>query len=200
LAPSVGEVLGRMTQGGTIPRFVLTDGDPDPLQALKKEIEEKLSENWRDVRLRLLPTEVEHGSLMGIGLTCVRLYNELNYEKRQAFFKGELTRAKIYEIDRKYYYKYNEVLGVNAQAVIRKNDEAWNSFFELLKLKKQGRLPPHKKKVTPPGYWKDRFTGKKKVHILIRSDRYHIEPVDENGGYLVLEDFGLRIRYASRIK
>ena len=38
------------------------------------------------------------------------------------------------------------------------------------------------------------------MHILIRSDRYHIEPFDENGGYLVLEDFGLRIRHAGRIK
>jgi len=201
LSPSVGEVLGRMTQGGTIPRFVLTDGDPlDPLQALREEIEKRLSSNWRDVRLRLLPTEVEHGSLMGIGLTCVKLYNELNYEKRQAFFKGELTRDKMHEIDRKYYYKYNGVLGVNAQAVIQKNNEAWNSFFELLKLKKQGKLPPHISKVSPPGYWKDRFTGKKEIHIFIRSDRYHLEPVDENGGYLVLEDFGLRIRYAGRIK
>jgi putative transposase len=27
-----------------------------------------------------------------------------------------------------------------------------------------------------------------------------LEPVDENGGYLVLEDFGLRIRYAGRIR
>jgi hypothetical protein len=88
LSPPVGEVLGGMTQGGTIPRFVLTDGDPDPLQSLKEEIEGRLKSNWRDVRLRLLPTEVEHGSLMGIGLTCVRLYNELNYEKRQAFFQG----------------------------------------------------------------------------------------------------------------
>jgi len=43
----------------------------------------------------------------------------------------------MYEIDRRYYYKYNEVLGVNAQAVIRKSDEAWSSFFELLKLKKR---------------------------------------------------------------
>ena len=60
MAPPVGEVLGGMTQGGTIPRFVLTDGDPDPLQALKKEIAERLNSNWRDVRLRLLPTEVEH--------------------------------------------------------------------------------------------------------------------------------------------
>ena len=86
--PPVGEVLGGMTQGGTIPRFVLTDGDLDPLRALREEIERRLSDNWRIVRLRLLPTEVEHGSLMGIGLTCVKLYNELNYEKRQAFFKG----------------------------------------------------------------------------------------------------------------
>jgi putative transposase len=27
-----------------------------------------------------------------------------------------------------------------------------------------------------------------------------LEPVDENEGYLVLEDFGLRIRFAGRIK
>jgi hypothetical protein len=57
-----------MTQGGTIPRFVLTDGDPDPLQALREEIKERLSDNWRDVRLRLLSIEVEHRRLMGIGL------------------------------------------------------------------------------------------------------------------------------------
>jgi putative transposase len=115
-----------MTQGGTIPRIVPAGGDPDPLQSLREGIEKRLNDNHRAVRLRLLPTEDEHESLMGIGLTCVRLYNELNYEKRQAFFKGELTRDKMHEIDRRYYYKYNEVLGVNAQAVIRKSDEAWS--------------------------------------------------------------------------
>jgi len=73
-------------------RSLPADGHPDPLQALREEIEERLSDNWRDVRLRLLPTESEHESLMGIGLTCARLFNELNYEKRQAFFKGELTK------------------------------------------------------------------------------------------------------------
>jgi putative transposase len=67
-------------------------------------------------------------------------------------------------------------------------------------LKKKGRLPPHIKKVSPPGYWKDTFTGRKEMRIFIRGDRYHLESVDENGGYLVLEDFGLRIRYAGRIK
>jgi putative transposase len=89
---------------------------------------------------------------MGIGLTCARLFNELNYEKRQAFFKGGLTPEKNYEINRKYYYKYNKTLGVNAQAVIQKNDEAWNAFFKQLDLRKQRRLPPHIRKLSPPGY------------------------------------------------
>jgi putative transposase len=159
-----------------------------------------LKKNRRTVRLRLLPTESEHKDLMGIGLTCARLFNELNYEKRQAFFKGELTPEKYYEIDSKYYYKYNEVLGVNAQAVIQKNDEAWSTFFKQLDLKKQGRLPPHIRKVSPPGYWKDRLTGEKEIHILIRNDRYYLEPISEDEGYIVLEDFDLRIRYTGRIR
>jgi putative transposase len=111
-----------MTQGGRLPDHYSWMGIPTPLQALREEIEERLSDNRRTVRLRLLPTENEHESLIGIGLTCARLFNELNYEKRQAFFKGELTKKKYYEINRKYYYKYNETLGVNAQAIIQKND------------------------------------------------------------------------------
>ena len=109
-------------------------------------------------------------------------------------------RAKIYEIDKKYYYRYNETLGVNAQAVIQKNDEAWNAFFKQLDLKKQGRLPPHIRKVSPPGYWKDRLTGEKEIHILIRNDRYRVESISKNEGYIVLEDFDLRVRYAGRIR
>jgi putative transposase len=61
-------------------------------------------------------------------------------------------------------------------------------------------LPPHIKKLSPPGYWKDRETGEKKIHILIRNDRYHVEPISKNEGYIVLEDFDLRIRYAGRIR
>jgi putative transposase len=142
-----------------------------PLQALREEIKERLSESWRTVRLRLLPSESGHESLMDIGLTCARLFNEHNYEKRQAFFKGELKKRKNYEINSKYYYKYNEVLGVNAQAAIQKNDEAWKAFYEQLDQKKQGRLPLYIRKVSPPGYWKDRLTDEKEIHISIRSDR-----------------------------
>jgi transposase len=101
-----------MTQGGTTPRSLPTDGYPNPLQALREEIEERLKKNLGTVRLRMLPSESEHRDLMGIGLTCARLFNELNYEKRQAFFKGELSPEKYYEINKKYYHKYKEVLGV----------------------------------------------------------------------------------------
>jgi putative transposase len=61
-------------------------------------------------------------------------------------------------------------------------------------------LPPHIRKLSPPGCWKDRDTGEKKIHILIRNDRYHIEPISKNEGYIVLEDFDLRIRYVGRIR
>ncbi|MDT7889265.1 MAG: transposase [Desulfurococcales archaeon] len=61
-------------------------------------------------------------------------------------------------------------------------------------------MPPHIRKLSPPGYWKDRETGEKKIHILIRNDRYHVEPISENEGYIVLEDFDLRIRYVGRIR
>ncbi|MDT7889952.1 MAG: transposase, partial [Desulfurococcales archaeon] len=90
--------------------------------------------------------------------------------------------------------------GVNAGQVVNKNDEAWNAFFELLKLGKQGKLPPFMKKLSPPGYWKDRETGEKEIHILIRNDRYYLEPISEDEGYIVLEDFDLRIRYTGRIR
>jgi hypothetical protein len=96
--------------------------------------------------------------------------------------------------------RYKGVIGVNAGHVVNKNDGAWNAFFELLKLGKQGKLPPFVKKLSPPGYWKDRETGEKEIHILIRNDRYYLEPISEDKGYIVLEDLDLRIRYAGRIR
>jgi hypothetical protein len=42
----------------------------------------------------------------------LRLWNELNYEKRWAFFNRELTKKKHIEST---ITRYNEVMGVNAQ-------------------------------------------------------------------------------------
>jgi hypothetical protein len=49
----------------------------------------------------------------------LRLWNELNYEKRQAFFNRELTKKKHIEST---ITRYNEVMGVNAQTFIQKNN------------------------------------------------------------------------------
>ena len=35
---------------------------------------------------------------------------------------------------------------------------------------------------------------------MIRNDRYYLEPISKNEGYIVLEDFDLRIRYVGRIR
>jgi putative transposase len=94
----------------------------DPLQAFKKEIERRKRSNKRAVRLRLFPNRYEQKTLFDIGLACARLWNELNYEKRNAFFNGELTIMKRDEINKKYYHRYKEVLGVNAGQDINKND------------------------------------------------------------------------------
>jgi putative transposase len=185
--------------GGGNPRGV-SARDPDPLKSFRELVEKRKKSSKRTVRLRLLPEKHEEEILFNISLTAVRLWNELNYEKRQLFFKNDLTPEKREEINKRYYYKYKKILGVNAGQIINKNEEAWNSFFELLKMKRLRRLPSHVRKISPPGYWKDRLTGKKKIHILIRNDRYYLEPTNEGEGRLVLKDFKLRIRYVGRIK
>jgi len=62
-----------------------------------------------------------------------KLWNETNYERRQQFFQQKKVDFK--DMREKYYENYKKVLGVNAQAVLQKNNKA-SSFFSLLKQKK----------------------------------------------------------------
>jgi putative transposase len=173
--------------------------DPDPLETFKKEIERRKRGRRRTNRVALFPDRYEEEVLFDIGLACARPWNELNYEKRHSFFNQELSPEKRDEINKKYYHRYKEVLGVNAGQVINKNDETWNVFFELLDLETR-KIITHIKKVSPPGYWMDRDTGEKRIHILIRNDRYHVESISKKEGYIVLEDFDLKIKYVGRIR
>ena len=53
-----------------------------------------------------------------------------------------------------FYEKYKALIGsATAQQILNKNNEAWKSFFALLKLRKKGKLP-FITKVNPPGYRK----------------------------------------------
>jgi len=113
--------------------------------------------NVRTNIVRLLPNGYQERRLRRLADACARLYNEVNHERRQQFFQHQ--RVDFRGTWDKYYNKYKNVLGVNAQAVLQKNNEAWNSFFSLLRLRREGELPPFMRRVSPPGYWKDEATG-----------------------------------------
>ncbi len=85
-----------------------------------------------------------------IGRIFCKLWNEVNYERRQQFVQEKKVDLKV-TLD-KYYEKYKKILGVNAKAVLQKNNEAWSSF-SLLKQKKD--LPFFINSVSPLGYWKE---------------------------------------------
>ena len=70
-----------------------------------------------------------------------------------------------------------------AQQILNKNNEAWKSFFALLKLRKKGELPPFITKVNPPGYRKK--AGRRMLWTALRKDQYRIE-----GNKLILKGLG----------
>jgi putative transposase len=155
-------------------------------------------ENKRTVRLRLLPNGSQERKLRRIADAVAKLWNGLNYARLVQF--RELGRVDFEGTEHEFYHKYKCVLGVNAGQVINLNNWMWNSFFELSRLYKQGKLPKFIGKPSPPGFWKDKVLGKRILRILVRNDRYYLEPINNGEGYLVLKDWGLRIKYAGRIK
>jgi len=152
----------------------------------------------RTVRLRLLPSGAQERRLRRIADATAKLWNELNYTRLVQF--RESGRVDFKGTERELYHKYKDGLGVNAGQVINLNSWAWDSFFKLFRLYRQGKLPKFMGKPSPPGFWKDRLLGKRTLRILVRNDRYYLEPINGGEGYLVLKDWGLKIKYAGRIK
>jgi len=70
-----------------------------------------------------------------------------------------------------------------AQTIIRKNNDAWKIFFRLLELKREGRLPPFMRKVSPPGYKKKNKS--RTLWTAIRKDRYKMD-----GDRIILQGLG----------
>ncbi|MFP3073771.1 MAG: transposase, partial [Caldivirga sp.] len=129
--------------------------------------------NRRTNVVRLLLNGAQERRLRRLADACARLYNEVNYERRRQFFQQQRVDFRGTWV--KYYEKYKGMLGVNAQAVMQKSNEAWNAFFSLLKLRSEGELPPFMRRVSPPGYWKDEATGLRRLILLVRQDRYIVD-------------------------
>ena len=117
---------------------------------------------------KLNPGKEEEAILRKWADNCSRMFNEINYKRRQSFFSGEFD----WNTD-EFYHKYKKLIGsATAQQIIIKNNEAWKSFFALLKAYKAGKIEdrPHS-----PGYWKDRNTSRRILRILVRSDAYKLD-------------------------
>jgi len=110
------------------------------------------------------------------------LWNELNYERRQNFFDGE----SVWDTD-DYRKQYVGVLGsATAQQVIRKNSEAWRSFFAA---REDGE------DTAPPGYWGNEDEGRK-LRTYIRNDQYTLETGERSRlevpvGHHLKDEYGL---------
>jgi len=120
-----------------------------------------------------------------------KLWNEINHARRRTFFekKGVDLRSTYKE----FYEKYKALIGsATAQQILNKNDEAWRSFFTMLKLKKEEKLPPFITRINPPGYKKK--ASRRTLWTALRRDQYRIE-----GDKLVIKGVGavgkLELRY-----
>jgi len=127
------------------------------------------------------------------------LWNKLNYVRRQMFFKGCFRWNRGVE---ELYNNFKKILGsAIADEVIRKNDEAWRSFFKLKRMLREHRLPPHIKRVGPPGYWKDKNSGRKRLMTIVKHNAYKI--VEEDGRkFLIISPrrLGIKIRITGSFK
>jgi len=182
---------------GRLPTVFTTLGTSSSSKSRSRN-KRRQNENVRTVRLRLLPNGAQERKLWKLADTTAKLWNELNYARLVQY--RESGRVDFKGTEQEFYYKYNSILNVNAGVVIQLNNQEWSSFFELNRMYKQGELPKFYGKPSPPGFWKDKVLGRRELIILIRNDRYYIEPINGGEGYLVLKDWCLRIKYAGRIK
>ncbi|QSX01199.1 transposase [Haloterrigena alkaliphila] len=110
------------------------------------------------------------------------LWNELTYERRQNFFDGESVWDTA-----DYRKQYVGVLGsATAQQVIRKNSEAWRSFFAT----REGG-----EDTAPPGYWGNEDEGRE-LRTYLRNDQYTLETGERSRlevpvGQDLKEEYGL---------
>jgi len=151
--------------------------------------------NKRTNVVRLLPNGFQGRKLRRLANISAKLFNELNYERRQQFFQPQ--RVDFKGTWDKYYEKYKNILGVNAQAVLQKNNEAWNSFFSLLKLKKENKTTTAYEPRFTTTLLEGQRVEEEEVTLVVRQDRYE---VDEQNHKLILKDFGLEIEFSGRLR
>lgn len=99
------------------------------------------------------------------------LWNETNYARRQAFLSND--DDSIWDADTGTLEgQYKGVLSSSvAQQIIRKNTEAWRSFFSLNEKYHAGKINEQPR---PPGYWGNEENGRI-LRTYVRNDQYTLE-------------------------
>ena len=120
-----------------------------------------------------------------------KLWNEINYTRLRMFLE-----KKGIDFDgtyKEFYERYRPLIGsATAQTILLRNGKAWKAFFRLLELRREGRLPPFIKKVSPPGFGKR--NGSRTLWTIIRKDQYKMD-----GDRIILQGLGavgwIEVRY-----
>ncbi|MGB9022397.1 MAG: transposase [Candidatus Bathyarchaeia archaeon] len=125
----------------------------------------------------LTPTHEQEQQLRSLAEASARLWNMANYERRQALFKSQRNLTYAQQCKRlKDADAFKQLGTCKAQAVLMKLREAWGSYHTLKRLQRNGQLPPHIKRVSPPRYMKDRQTRRLTANtIYVRNDGYRQE-------------------------
>ncbi|WP_297090190.1 transposase [Thermococcus sp.] len=148
----------------------------------------------RAVTIKLQPSKEQEKTLFQLADAGARVWNRVNYLRRQEFFEGKpvdfnKTEKSVYEEFKK------EIGSATVQQIARKNAESWRSFFSLLRKKRNGELPEWLKP-RPPNYLKE--NGRRKPLIVLRNDQYRIE-----GNRLILKGLGkfkrLEVQFKGRV-
>jgi len=145
--------------------------------------------------VRLLPNKSTEAKLKALCSVSSKLWNEVTYARRMQFFAKKKVDLKT--TYKEFQEKYKKLIGsATVQQILNKNNEAWRSFFNELKGKKDGELPMFIKIVNPPGYKK---RGKsRQLWVVIRNDQYEIA-----GNKIIIKGLGpigwIEVKYSGLI-
>ncbi|AGT34160.1 transposase [Thermococcus litoralis DSM 5473] len=144
----------------------------------------------RAVTVKLQPSKTQEKTLKELILTSSKVWNRVNYLRRQEFFEGK--PIDFLKTEKIVYEEFKSEIGsATVQQIARKNAESWRSFFSLIRNKRNGELPKWFKP-KPPDYIKEGGL------IVLRNDQYKIE-----GNKLILKGLGkfkrLEVQFKGRI-
>ena len=133
------------------------------------------SDVLRTSTIVLNPTVEDERLLQGLAEASSILWNTANYERRKAFFEhGKIPTYSAQCKSLKVFDTFKSLGTCKAQALLSKLDEAWRSFWVLMRLRKKGQLPSHIKRLSPPRYWKK--DGKRMLKgLYVRNDGWRMK-------------------------